>query len=150
MKTQSKILPLALSVIFVMLLGYKKGFVVSSQANRPLQAAKATLNPAAQGVAITFAISSGNTGITDFSLWINGSNVSGPRGVSETNPIHIDTDDGGSTSATVQMQVSFGYMPVSATLYGAGAPINGVIAGSNVTFSGANISTAGTYYIVID
>jgi|SRR6185312_5167260 len=99
---------------------------------------------------VAFDISSNGFGITDFSLWVNGTNVSGPRGVSSTNPIVINDLTNSTNPSTVVMQVSFGYMPTSATLYGSFAPINGVISGSNITFNGSSLANPSTCWIVLN
>lgn len=101
-------------------------------------------------VPISFNVSSGNSAITDFMLVVNGVNESGPRGVSHSNPINV-VGAGNSTSSTVQMQVTFGYMPVSATLYGPYFSTPGVISGNTITFSNFNLTIANyAYQLVIN
>jgi hypothetical protein len=78
--------------------------------------------------------------IDDFSLWVNGNNVSGPRGVSQTNPIVI-AGLGYSSTSTVVMEFTFGPMPTYATISGFWGTSVGVVSGSNITFSNVNLST---------
>ncbi|HVS94055.1 MAG TPA: Ig domain-containing protein [Mucilaginibacter sp.] len=117
-------------------------------AKNPAGTGTTTIYITVNAPAINFNVSSGNAAITDFMLLVNGQNQSGPRAVSQSNPIVI-AGTGGPSNSTVIMQVTFGYMPKSATIY-APAPINGTISGGNVTFNGVDLSSPRTCSIVIN
>jgi hypothetical protein len=91
-------------------------------------------------VNINFDVSSSNTSSTTFSTYVDGNNVSGPRTVSKTSPIVVSCSPQPDGSATVVLQVSSGYMPVSASIISFWGPVTGVINGNTITFSHCNLS----------
>ena len=98
-------------------------------------------------VQVSFAVSTTN-GSTYFMVIVNGNNESGPREVSTTNPINV-AGEGNSTTQTVVIQVTSGYMPTSATLYGPYFNANGVISGNNITFSNFNLTIPNYAYQLV-
>jgi hypothetical protein len=93
-------------------------------------------------IAVTFDVNSSNNSENNFMIFVDGNNISGDRGVSQPSGTAVVTDETlvADSHATVVMQIMFGPMPTSATLYNFGAPINGVISGSNITFTNINLS----------
>jgi len=102
-------------------------------------------------VSINFDVSSTNTSSTTFSTYVDGNNVSGPRTVNKTSPIVVSCSPQPDGNATVVLQVSSGYMPVSASIISFWGPVTGVVSGNTITFSHCNLSvTQGSVDITLN
>ncbi|MDP9080514.1 MAG: DUF5977 domain-containing protein [Bacteroidota bacterium] len=99
----------------------------------------------------TFGVMTTNANPTWFMLIVNGQNISGPRGTAPQNQINnVSSTMNTSSNSTVVMQITSGYMPVSATLNGPFPTNHGVISGSNITFTGVNLSIGSSCGLTIN
>jgi len=105
--------------------------------------------------AYPFVVSSGSSSTTIYNLVFNGNTVATANLVTENDVNNLTLVYTPSSNSTVVFQAQSGYMPVSGTLYGNFAPINGTVnANKNtglttITFTGVNLNGA-QCQIVID
>jgi hypothetical protein len=109
-----------------------------------------TINSSPTG-AYTFGVLTTSPSSSYFYMIVNSSNISGPRGTGLQNQVNNVT--GTCTllpNSTVLMQITSGYVPVSATLSGPFGTIHGAIAGNNITFSNVNLSYGNSCSLTIN
>jgi len=99
----------------------------------------------------TIIVSSTSALSTYYTLTVNGSLFSGTNRVASNNPNTIPGVIYPTTSSTVIFQYVTGTPPTSATLYPSGlAPINGIVSGSTITFTGVNLTVGTSCQIYIN
>lgn len=112
-----------------------------------------TLNLAIVNGAFTFLVSTNDTQSIYFNLAVNGGPSTGTYRVGQGQSSYsITTPCTLLSNSTVVMaiQEAGGIMPSGATLYNLGAPIQGVISGNTITFTGVNLNAGTSCQIVAD